>query len=385
MIPEGIKKSIKEMFEKGYTYRTIHYILEKQHNYSLSFQYLQHKVIPKLGLKRRNIGIDIDRMFDMAVKEIKNGCSGCENLRYMLKLKHHCQIKRELSRDLVRLLDPRGIQRRKARRLRRRQYISRGPNYVWHIDGYDKLKPFGISIHGCIDGFSRKVLWIEAGSTNKRPEVVAHYLMNTVNNLKGFPTKIRADPGTENGIIATIQATFTSNLNSVISGSSVLNQRIERWWGWLRQAKSDFWINHFKCLEAEGILVPNNIIHRTCLQFAYLPIIRKELKEIQLMWNSHRIRRQNKGDTLSGIPDVMYSNPEIIGCKDYILPACQLAIDFFKNLCQTEGELYNEIDIDFATVLKDICHNSQILTEADNIEDAKHLFIYLKEIMEILM
>ena len=32
---------------------------------------------------------------------------------------------------------------------------SCGPNYVWHIDGYDKLKPFGIAISGCIDGFSR--------------------------------------------------------------------------------------------------------------------------------------------------------------------------------------------------------------------------------------
>ncbi len=28
-----------------------------------------------------------------------------------------------------------------------------GPNQVWHIDGYDKLTPFGLSIHGCIDGY----------------------------------------------------------------------------------------------------------------------------------------------------------------------------------------------------------------------------------------
>ena len=29
----------------------------------------------------------------------------------------------------------------------------KGPNYIWHADGYDKLKPFGITIHGCIDGW----------------------------------------------------------------------------------------------------------------------------------------------------------------------------------------------------------------------------------------
>ena len=27
-----------------------------------------------------------------------------------------------------------------------------GPNYVWHCDGYDKLKPYGFAIHGCMDG-----------------------------------------------------------------------------------------------------------------------------------------------------------------------------------------------------------------------------------------
>ena len=31
-------------------------------------------------------------------------------------------------------------------------YLTQGPRYLWHIDGYDKLKPYGFSIHGCIDG-----------------------------------------------------------------------------------------------------------------------------------------------------------------------------------------------------------------------------------------
>lgn len=28
-----------------------------------------------------------------------------------------------------------------------------GPDFVWHLDGYDKLKPYGFAIHGCIDGY----------------------------------------------------------------------------------------------------------------------------------------------------------------------------------------------------------------------------------------
>ena len=25
---------------------------------------------------------------------------------------------------------------------------------MWHLDGYDKLKPYGFAIHGCIDGLA---------------------------------------------------------------------------------------------------------------------------------------------------------------------------------------------------------------------------------------
>ncbi len=31
-----------------------------------------------------------------------------------------------------------------------------GPNFVWHLDGYDKLSQYGLCIHGCIDGLVGK-------------------------------------------------------------------------------------------------------------------------------------------------------------------------------------------------------------------------------------
>lgn len=36
--------------------------------------------------------------------------------------------------------------------------MSSDPNFSWHIDGYDKLKPFVFSVHGCVDGFSRRII-----------------------------------------------------------------------------------------------------------------------------------------------------------------------------------------------------------------------------------
>ncbi len=37
-------------------------------------------------------------------------------------------------------------------------------NMQWpqHVDSFDKLKPYGIAINGCTDGFSRHIMWMEA-------------------------------------------------------------------------------------------------------------------------------------------------------------------------------------------------------------------------------
>ena len=53
---------------------------------------------------------------------------------------------------------------------------------MWHVDGYDKLKPYGFAIHGCIAyihsnnsiparntiicSYSRKIIWLT--STNRK-------------------------------------------------------------------------------------------------------------------------------------------------------------------------------------------------------------------------
>ncbi len=60
-------------------------------------------------------------------------------------------------------LDPAGIENRSRRRFVQRAYYTVGPNEIWHVDGYDKLKPFGVG-SGCIDGFSGKIMWLKCAS-----------------------------------------------------------------------------------------------------------------------------------------------------------------------------------------------------------------------------
>lgn len=35
--------------------------------------------------------------------------------------------------------------------------MFQGPNFVWHVDAYEKLSTYGFSISGCIDGYVQSV------------------------------------------------------------------------------------------------------------------------------------------------------------------------------------------------------------------------------------
>ena len=136
---------------------------------------------------------------------------------------------------------------RSRRRLRRRVYTAKGPNYLWHIDGYDKLKPFGFCIHGAIDGYSRRVLWLKVASTNNDPEIIGFYFIDYVSRVGGTACIIRADRGTENVHVECMQRFFRrlsqddfAGDRSFMYGRSTSNQRIEAWWSLLRKACTDW-------------------------------------------------------------------------------------------------------------------------------------------------
>ena len=82
-------------------------------------------------------------------------------------------IDKETVRLCLKILDPSGVALRIFRRLQRRAYLSAGPDHIWYIDGYDKLKPRGFAIHGAIDGYSRRIFWLHVSASNNNPSDIA--------------------------------------------------------------------------------------------------------------------------------------------------------------------------------------------------------------------
>ena len=164
---------------------------------------------------------------------------------------------------------------RRARSICRRAYYAAGPNYIWHLDGYDKLKPFGLCISGCICGFSRRLIWLNVYYTNNDPRVIGGYYLEAVKRNKGCPRFVRGDYGTENGHVRNFQIFrryFPNSEGSYIEGASTANQRIETWWGYLRRYHMNFWIEHFRDLH-DNSSFSGDVLDKNLVQFCYLGLI----------------------------------------------------------------------------------------------------------------
>ena len=258
---------IKEYFNRGFKYEEIIEFLSKNHSIKMGITTLKRR-LKQYGLQRKNADYDID----LVREEIRTildgpGCiAGYRHVWHTLKLQG-ISVPRSVVRNLIKQLDPEGVQERKAHKLQRRTYRNRGPNDVWHCDGYDKLKPFGFPIHASIDGWSRKILWLYVTRSNNLPQNIAAYYLEAVRDLGGCPMKLVTDLGTENGIMASLQSFFRDDIHSHRYVPSPRNQRIEAWWSYFRRSRITWWINFFKDLEDQLVFNQASELQSECLWF----------------------------------------------------------------------------------------------------------------------
>ncbi|KAL3837214.1 hypothetical protein ACJMK2_022585 [Sinanodonta woodiana] len=120
------------------------------------------------------------------------------------------KVRQEDVRLILSALDPNGCQSRKARRLNRREYFAKEPNFI-------------------------------------DPRIIGGYFISTVGKLNGVPTLVRGDLGTKNCYVKSFQRFLRRNRqnkdvneNAFIEGASTHNQRIECWWGHFRKQCAEF-------------------------------------------------------------------------------------------------------------------------------------------------
>ena len=394
ILPEGFngnrERLIEHYFNLGLSYTEILCFLVAVHGIHISLRQLK-RILQQLGLRRRGNLDSINEVITNVEAELRGSgrSAGYRAMHQRLIIKYGQRINRESVRLILKALDPEGVEDRSRRRLRRRKYRAKGPNYIWHMDGYDKLKPFGFCVHGAIDGYSRRILWLEVGTTNNDPSVIAQYFITCVRGVGSAPRIIRADYGTENVNVAAIQRFLRrdcedafSGLKSFLYGKSVSNQRIEAWWSTLRRSNSDWWMNFFKDMRDMGLYNDGDPLQVECLRYCFMNVLRNELHQVAKLWNLHRIRPSVNSDSPPGRTDLLYFLPQATDTINYATAVDEDDLDVSEYLADVTNAS-NSADPAFAE-LAQIIMDEQNLRMPESAEEARRLYIDLMHEIEAL-
>lgn len=274
---------IKTYFEMGLTDREIVQNLQQSHGLSISDRHVRRQLVA-MNLRRRCYGDLEDTVSFISDQLLGSGRLLGYRIMHGKCKQHGLQARKEDVRMILQELDSEGVMTRRARRLIRRQYYAPGPNFIWHLDGNDKLVPYGIGIHGCIDGFSRKLIWLNAYVSNKDPMIIANYFVDAVITNEGCPRILRGDAGTENVNVKVIQEYLRRNSSDSVAhrcymeGASTGNQRIESWWGFMRKHCIQYWMDLFQsmrdCGEFQGEFLDKELIRFCFLHLIQASILR---------------------------------------------------------------------------------------------------------------
>jgi hypothetical protein len=253
---------------------------------------------------------------------------GREWLVTYLRVHHGYKARRLDVSTAQRALDPEGVAQRQPgfRKPRLENYVTSGPNFLWCLDGHDKLAQYGIQIYAAVDAYSRKIIWFYCGNSNRTAISVVRQYFNAVKAIGLCPRFIRTDKGTETFLLcdihfslfieAELREEFSDEYyqslrisDCYIYGPSTQNIRAEGLWRHQRFTTTVTWINYFKSLQqaTPSLYRQDQLADQVVFLFLFMPILRDELNAFVSTWNAHRIRAQpNRSQHVAGVPNELY-------------------------------------------------------------------------------
>ena len=164
--------------------------------------------------------------------------------------------------------------------------------------GFLEVTPFlfcrwRLVIHGGIDGYSRLAVYLKC-SDNNRAETVGNSFLAAAEEYC-WPSRVRTDKGGENAVVARLMIErWGEGRGSILQGSSVHNQRIERLWRDMRKMVSEYYRRLFYFLESHLLLDPIGEVDLFSLHFVFIPRINNSLSQFRASWNNHKLSTEGQ-------------------------------------------------------------------------------------------
>ena len=142
----------------------------------------------------RDLNLPTSRYSDLSDEELDHIVQSVQQMHPnvgLVMLQDHVasqgiNVQRRRLRSSVQRLNPRNGITRWQQALSRRSYHVPGPNSLWHIDGHHSLIRWRFVVHGCIDGFSRMIIYLHCATIIGQTLFLITFVMllqNTVSHL----------------------------------------------------------------------------------------------------------------------------------------------------------------------------------------------------------
>ncbi|KAF5315640.1 hypothetical protein D9611_004975 [Ephemerocybe angulata] len=217
-----------------------------------------------------------------------------------------------------------------TRKVHKHGIWSSGPNEEWCVDGHEKIAlSMGISVYGIVDKYSRMELALFAVPNARHSRVPVLVYLRTVQKLGGMPLSSTSDKGSELGPLISLVQTLRKRYQPHISEEKVpshsavkspQNVTRERSWRPLWEKHLANILHFYRIGQSDAGYQSNDDFHSGLARWLWAKIVQKQLDELLLEHQVHRVRYQAKILLPSGTRRIdMYSSPEDYGGMDKLI------------------------------------------------------------------
>ncbi|KAG1727663.1 uncharacterized protein EDB91DRAFT_1060983 [Suillus paluster] len=338
---DEIAPHILRLWKTCQTDRNMVHILRQKHidteHYGIGLTKLR-EIREGMGLRRtRQQGHTIesirDAMIDLRQMYLKAG------IREVISLLFHerdMSVARSVVSSYFAVYEPELVRERKSRCLKRRRFWAAGVNDLFAVDQHDKWLRFGLGLHTGIEPFSGRIMWICVWHSNRNPQLILSYYLNTIEELGYMLLITQSDLGTENFRIANAQTLLRQCYDPDLRGMlqhrwmrSKKNVMPEITWSQLRRCFTPAFETLLDHGVNEGWYDVRNTLQNMVFCWVFIPWLQQELDVyIQHQWH-HLTFYQILPH---GVPSLIYDSPKDFNALDFKVTIDRDGVDHVREL-----------------------------------------------------